>query len=79
MGERVLARAALAVLPGFLGLVVELGLRRLTGLLSRLRGGCIAFVRTVGGIWHANFSCGDNVASGAEGRSGCLDASCPMR
>ena len=38
MGERVLARAALAVLPGFLGLVVELGLRRSASLLSRLRG-----------------------------------------
>ena len=79
MGERVLARAALAVLPGFLGLVVELGLRRSASLLSRLRGDTSLFDRTAGGIWHAIFSCDDNVVSDVEGRSGCLDASCPMR
>lgn len=64
---------------GFLGLVVELGLRRSASLLSRLRGDTSLFDRTAGGIWHAIFSCDDNVASDVEGRSGCLDASCPMR
>lgn len=63
---------------GFLRLVVELGLRRLASLLTCLHAGH-SFCPHGGRIWHASFSCDDNVVSDVEGRSGCLDASCPMR
>lgn len=78
-GECVLARIALAALPGLLGvIVVGFGLRRSAGLLTCLHAGH-SFCPHGGGIWHANFSCDDNVASDVEGHSGCLNASCPMR